>query len=351
MPGARLLNAVLADTNLQLADLDGASFSGASGWLGAATDTASFSLISIHGTPTGLPDTWRVLPFPKLPQYPASQKLALLMTPPHTFNYVDGTSETWFGFASGTPWDTRDVLGELFGAGVDISGDHVDLRNADFSNFNLQNSNLSGSDMSGADLHSADAGGTAVPADASSASAAASKRYGAKLFRVRLTGADLTGAKLKYAGLAGVVTGSIRGRPTSVPTGWKLTAGYLVGPTANLTGANLAGAALAGIKLATATITGLKACGIASKPASLPKGWVSAGSCLIGPRANLKGADLRKLDFGKASLAGTDLTGANIAGAKLANATLGGVVSTGLIGAPTSLPKGWKVVAGQLVKS
>lgn len=53
----------------------------------------------------------------------------------------------------------------------------------------------------------------------------------AKLGHAFLTNADLTGGS----------SGGIVGSPSALPTNWLLTQGYLIGPEANLIGANLTG--------------------------------------------------------------------------------------------------------------
>ena len=58
---------------------------------------------------------------------------------------------------------------------------------------------------------------------------------GASLSGAYLPGADLSGvdlalAKLRGADLSEVVSGGISGTPTSLPTGWQLIDGSLVGP-------------------------------------------------------------------------------------------------------------------------
>ena len=87
---------------------------------------------------------------------------------------------------------------------------------------------------------------------------------GAYLYDARLTGADLsganltnaslTGATLTGADLSGVISGNIIGTPSSLPTNWSLVNKYLIGPYANLTGANLAGAILTLRRCETGTV-------------------------------------------------------------------------------------------------
>ena len=58
----------------------------------------------------------------------------------------------------------------------------------------------------------------------------------ANLKRANLANADLAGAKLN-----GVLSGGFTGTPQSLPAGWILRSGYLIGPVANLNGAVLTG--------------------------------------------------------------------------------------------------------------
>ena len=96
----------------------------------------------------------------------------------------------------------------------------TNLQDADLSGANLRWTNLRGANLTGADLSNAN-----------------------------LSRADLTNADLR-----GVRSAGITGTPSALPTGWVLTAGYLVGPEANLTAADLAGADLTGADLTGANL-------------------------------------------------------------------------------------------------
>jgi uncharacterized protein YjbI with pentapeptide repeats len=110
----------------------------------------------------------------------------------------------------------------------------------------------------------------------------------------RLTGTTLTGVNMSSATLDGVISGGIVGTPT-LPSGWKVVKGYLIGPGANLSGANLSGANLAFLNLSG---------------------------------ANLSGANLSNALLGGANLNGADLTGAVLTGVTWAVTTCpNGVVS------------------------
>ena len=66
--------------------------------------------------------------------------------------------------------------------------------------------------------------------------------------------------------------------------------------------------------------------------------------------ADLSGADLTNVNLSGADLSGADLEGANLESANLTNAILEGVRSSRIKGKPASLPKGWSLVDGRLIK-
>ena len=159
----------------------------------------------------------------------------------------------------------------------------------------------------------------------------------ARLTRANFNGANLTSATLTGATVAGaafghhvvftnVTTGSLLGRPASLPPGWMLVRGFLVGPGANLTGAtlnavNLSGANLTGANLTSANLTG----------------------------ANLHNAILTNANLATTNLHNANLSGANLTGAKLLSTNLNGITSGGIVGTPASLRANWSLVAGYLV--
>ena len=169
-------------------------------------------------------------------------------------------------------------------------------------------------------------------------------------------------------------SGGITGTPAALPVGWQLTAGYLIGPGADLAGADLAGQDLTGANLSSADFTGADLTGVISggitgTPAALPVGWQLTNGYLIGPDANLadtdlaganlSSADLTGANLADADLAGQDLsgadfsgatlTGANLSSADLTGANLAGVSSGGITGTPAALPAGWQLTAGYLI--
>ena len=192
-------------------------------------------------------------------------------------------------------------------------------------------------------------------------------------------GANLTNATLKGAVVAYSSSGHIVGQPASLPSGWRVSGGYLLGPTAHLagadlhnlnltganlgttdlTGANLSGANLARVNLnhavlTNATLTHVSSGAVGGTPAALPSGWALTSGFLLGATANLSGADLSGLDFTNADLSSADLsdstlTGATVTGANFATAMLSGVTSGALVGQPASLPAGWVLAKSYLV--
>lgn len=194
-----------------------------------------------------------------------------------------------------------------------LVGPWVDLTNAD----------LTGEDLSGANL------------------ANAVLRY------ANLTGTTLTGAYLADADLTGAVSGGVVGQP-ALPAGWTVVNGYLVGPGTNLTGADLSGGALTGANLTAATLLGTTLTGVASGNVTgnpvLPTGWRLINGYLVGPGANLTGAQL-----GGCDLTGADLAGATLTNAVLAGATLTDVLATGIVGVPQSVSLPWAVFNGALL--
>lgn len=169
----------------------------------------------------------------------------------------------------------------------------ANLRNADLEGFNLTGVDLSGADLAGARLTGA--------------------RFSDDLGTRKL---NLTGAQL-----SGVTSGAIEGHAT-LPTGWQLHNGYLVGAGARLIGADLRDADLSGATLLR-TVSG----GVDCTGCRLPAGWRWTGlpsGYFVGPGPNLEGADLRGLDLQGLSLADANLTGANLSGANLARSNLAG---------------------------
>ena len=104
---------------------------------------------------------------------------------------------------------------------------------------------------------------------------------------VDLRDADLSGAQGRF------VTVNDR---TRLPDSWKVIAGILFGPTANLSNANLSGLDLSGLDLSQATLDGARGTNIRKAPRELPDGWKVFEENLVGPTANLICASLKRSD-------------------------------------------------------
>jgi uncharacterized protein YjbI with pentapeptide repeats len=206
-----------------------------------------------------------------------------------------------------------------------------------------------------------------------------------------LNGADLTGTDLTAATLTDVTSGGIIGVPSHLPAGWQVLFGYLVGPGANLTGANfwnknltnanlvdanltdayLDGTILTNADFSGATLTNVAGRAIVGRPVNLPSPWRLSSGFLIGPTANLGSVDL-----GALNLSGFDITGANFSGSVFNGADLTdvdlsstfviniafyncnltrtdftgldveGIRTQGISGTPIGLPSNFKIISG-----
>jgi uncharacterized protein YjbI with pentapeptide repeats len=157
---------------------------------------------------------------------------------------------------------------------------------------------------------------------------------GAYLAGAHLQFADLDGPDLTGANLIDVSSGGITGTPASLPTDWQLIDGYLIGPDAYLANADLQNADLDGADLTGAIFTDVSSGGITGTPASLPTDWQLIDGYLIGPGANLSGADLSGADLSNADLSGmnfsdADLTGVNFFGTDLSGGNFSGADLSG----------------------
>lgn len=230
---------------------------------------------------------------------------------------------------------------------------------------------------------------------------------GADLDGANLQGSDwlsvnLNGVSLKGATLNGVKSLNIVGKPASLPKGYGIIAGRLVGPWVDLTGANLSGFGFGfnnGLSLEGATLTGVNLSraslpftnlnrvvsgGVKGRGAWLPDDWSIVKGYLIGPGAslsvanlrkanlrdknlsgarlllarlegaNLEGANLEGADLNFAHLSGANLSGANLNHAKidhtdLSGANLDGAIGCNTVGTPSDMPAGWQVIESCLI--
>jgi uncharacterized protein YjbI with pentapeptide repeats len=186
-------------------------------------------------------------------------------------------------------------------SGVDWSGCNLSqaiFQDADFTDANLTNANFTNAFLSGSVF----------------------------------TGANISGANFSGAVLNGVASGTggiTAAVPATLPTGFALIDGYLVGPDAALANASLGGDDLAGADLNSANLTGADLAGADLSGADLTRARMQNAN-LTG--ANLNGATLTWLNapgsnFNNADLTNADLeysemSGGTFAGAKLINSNL-----------------------------
>jgi len=230
---------------------------------------------------------------------------------------------------------------------------------------------------------------------------------------VNLEGAQMRGAYMPHGSPGDsentLAWRQINGTPASLPDGYKIIKGTLVGPRsearglsmagedmrdltlrgtelqrADLRGADLSGvdmryailissdlreanlsgtnlreseigrvrfdrANMAGTDLREATIRNASGRGITGIPAGMPKGFGVIGGNLVGPDAGLERVDLQNADLSGIDLTDAYLTGARIDGAIMRDTTLAGVRSGKLRGKPQSLPPDWQIKGGHLV--
>ncbi|NDC48121.1 MAG: hypothetical protein EBZ61_03390 [Micrococcales bacterium] len=227
-----------------------------------------------------------------------------------------------------------DYSGRDFFNGVlndkNMSGANLSSLKSRFSYW--ERTNLTGANLDSANLYYADL----IDANLTSAN----------LTNALLTSATLTNTDFSGATLTGIVSGNVSGTPKNLPAGWKVTAGHIVGPTANLINANLEGADLTGVDLSGAILTGVRSGGITGNPV-LPEDWQLLGGYLFGPGADLSYAKLDGIGIWYLNLTGANLTGASVNGTNfIYPKTFEGVTSGGMKG---NLLAGAKIVKGYLI--
>jgi uncharacterized protein YjbI with pentapeptide repeats len=196
----------------------------------------------------------------------------------------------------------------------------------------------------------------------------------ANLSNANLTGADLTGVTISHADLSGatltnISSGRITGIPNVLPADWMLVNGYLLGPSVNLAQTTLSNIDLSHVNLSRANLVGIKSHHITGSSLLLPTDWQLVAGHLVGPTADLMGADftgeqLVGVNFAGNNLAYANLSGTNLSGANLTDANLKGaslsdtnldeanltnIQSTGIIGTPKTLPPDWQLINRFLV--
>lgn len=353
--GAHLAGADLTGADLTSADLGAANLTGASV---GGTDLTSAKLQRVRasalvGTPSQIPSGWRLthqilvgpaanlngLDLSGLDLSGLDLTGATLASTTLNGTAFAGTTlaGVFSGGITGTPaslpsaWSI--IGGFLVGPTANLSFAHLD--GLDLSAATLDHASLTGASLVGADLTARDlTGATLSRANLTGAHLAGATLDGANVVYANLARADLTGvvahatdlsgstlgatklgsADLSTSTLLAVTSGSVTGTPTALPTAWRLVHGYLVGPGANLSGADLHGQKLAGFDLHEVSVGGGNFAG-----------------------ADLHGADLTSSFWVTASLVGADLRGAILTSADLSSSDLSRVNLTGAAGLPSTV--------------
>jgi uncharacterized protein YjbI with pentapeptide repeats len=246
------------------------------------------------------------------------------------------TSGGIVGTPASLPQDWSVKAGYLLGPGADIS--MAGLGNVDLSGLNLTGILLDTVDLTGANLSN-------------------TNLSDAILNEVKLNGTSLMGATL-----TGEQSTALSGTPASLPAGWSISGGHLIGPGADLHGVDLhsldlSGADLSAADLSAANLIAANLTGANLTSANLTGAMVSGKANLTG--ANLSNANLTSVLFSgsnlmNAKLAGANLTDsglsdANLAGADLTGATLTGAAGVGIKGTPSAMPTNWSIRGGYLI--
>jgi len=279
-----------------------------------------------------------------------------------------------------------------------LVGPYADLRNANLEGADLRQTRSEGDciNYEGPDLRGVISGGivgepSALPdgwklvngylvgpgADLTRADLTNGDLSGVSLDESCLRGAVLDNAELIYADMesyegGGIISGEIVGTPKSLPAGWKILNGYLIGERVNLRDAqlkdvnfenadlfcaDLEGANLDGAELGSANLFGVSSGEIIGIPRSLPSGWKFISGYLVGPGAylygaQLVGADLSHMDLHETTLSSANLRGSNLTGTDLRCKSiwaLHGTKSGEIVGVPRGLPKGFVLANGYLI--
>jgi uncharacterized protein YjbI with pentapeptide repeats len=134
---------------------------------------------------------------------------------------------------------------------------------------------------------------------------------GADISGTDLTNLDLSAVDLAGIKTSGIINGTYRkltGTPKKLPAKWKLVSGVLVGPGANLTGADLTNANLSGVDLTGANLSQTQLDGANLSKANLTGATINSS----GDKLNLSGANLTDVKFPGSYLTNSNFTKANL---------------------------------------
>ncbi|WP_426573451.1 pentapeptide repeat-containing protein [Aquihabitans sp. McL0605] len=340
LAGASFHDGYVAGSNFHNANMSGTDLSIS---LGYPFIGVGFSLVrsgGISGTPIGLPSWCR---------------------------FSDGYFLCPGVDLSGSDLAGRDLSGADL-AGASLAG--ADLRNADLAGSSLRCSanlgrcvTLNGATVTGARLSGIDADGLlsgGLIGQPATLPARAAVRHGylfapgvdlrgldlsgydltdLDLTGTQLAGSNLTGTSLSAATLEGNVSGGITGIPASLPDGWRLHSGWLLGVRCGIDGAVLANLELSGMDLHGCSMRDTKLSGLNLQGANLSGVYFS--------NSTLTNLDLTDADLTNAVLVETSATGVMFQGADLTGGNFKLFKSSGLLGTPAVLGP-YRMVNGHL---
>ncbi len=272
-----------------------------------------------------------------------------------TFADLTGVqSGTIAGVPSGLPTNWALRKGYLIGPGANLAG--ADLSGANLSGLDLAGANLNGANLSAANLDQTNLSQATVVGANLDATILANAKVaglssgslsgvpaslpdqfkvvvgylvgpqanlrGAGLASANLAGVNLTDADLTWADLTSVRSGKIIGSPAGLPGHWKLVGGFLVGPSANLNGAMLTNVDVTGVEFAKVAMEKIRTLGLTGSPASIPPEWAFTNGYLVGPWADLRGAQLQRAELSNVNLSNVNAVSAKFSYATLTNANL-----------------------------
>ena len=149
---------------------------------------------------------------------------------------------------------------------------------------------------------------------------------------VNFSGANFTNIVFECKSLSLVSSGKIIGVPKSMPKGYNLIKGYILGKDVNLTNADLSDTNLTNIDLSESIMKGIISGNIIGEP-KLPSKYKLINGYIIGSDVNLSNVDLTDFDLNNIDLS---------------NCVLKDITSSNIRGLPL-LPEGYKVIKNSIV--
>jgi len=201
-----------------------------------------------------------------------------------------------------------------------VTGNGADFRNANLKEASLRG-DLTDADFTGADMNDA-----------------------------ALLDLEFAGARFQETVLYRVTGARLTGTPASLPPGWQVISGQLVGPGAILNGADLSNQDLTGVSLSDGLLfrvqlSGSDLTGVDLSAAYLVEANMTESVCVDTDftGSDLTDASFQSADLERAVFSGAILRDADLSGARMATASLSGVRGHRASGTPDGLPEEWMI--------